>query len=83
IDDAIHSNYLLYPINYVAYDMLEGTRRFVDQYTDADVDAVNERLETQIAKCRLDDVTDEERIYMRRMILTMYSNPLKNKLFKN
>lgn len=81
IDKAIHANYLLYPINYVAYDMLEGANRFADQYTAADVDAVNERLNTQLGKCRLDDVTPEELDYMRRMILTMYSNPLKNKLF--
>lgn len=81
IDKAIHSNYKLYPINYVAYDMLEGGHRFADQYTEADVDAVKERLATQIGKCRLDDVTDEERDYMRELILTMYSNPLKNKLF--
>ncbi len=82
IDRATHSNYKLYPINYVAYDMLEGGHRFADQYTEADVDAVKERLQTQIGKCRLEDVTDEEREFMRRMILTMYSNPLKNKLFK-
>ncbi|MBD5351384.1 MAG: acyltransferase [Bacteroides sp.] len=82
IDRAIHSNYKLYPINYVAYDMLEGCNRFADQYTAADVDAVKERLATQIGKCRLDNVTDDEREYMRELILTMYSNPLKNKLFR-
>ncbi|MBD5238557.1 MAG: acyltransferase [Bacteroidales bacterium] len=82
IDRAIHSNYKLYPINYVAYDMLEGGNRFADQYTAADVDAVKERLATQIGKCRLDNVTDDEREYMRELILTMYSNPLKNKLFR-
>ncbi len=83
IDRAIHSNYLLYPINYVAYDMLEGSNRFADQYTAADVEAVNERLNTQLGKCRIEDVTPEELEYMRQMILTMYSNPLKNKLFSN
>ncbi|MDE6535288.1 MAG: 1-acyl-sn-glycerol-3-phosphate acyltransferase [Muribaculaceae bacterium] len=81
IDKAIHSNYKLYPINYVAYDMLEGGHRFADQYTEADVEAVKERLAVQIGKCRLENVTDEERDYMRELILTMYSNPLKNKLF--
>ena len=83
IDKAIHSNYRLYPINYVAYDMLEGAHRFADQYTAADVEAVNDRLATQLGKCRLDDVTPEELDYMRQMILTMYANPLKNKLFQN
>lgn len=81
IDKAIHSNYKLYPINYVAYDMLEGGHRFADQYTEADVEAVKERLTIQIGKCRLENVTEEERDFMRELILTMYSNPLKNKLF--
>nr|MDE6033701.1 acyltransferase [Muribaculaceae bacterium] len=62
--------------------MLEGGNRFADQYTAADVDAVKERLATQIGKCRLDNVTDDEREYMRELILTMSSNPLKNKLFR-
>lgn len=79
IDAAIHRNYMLYPINYVAFDILEGKHRFADQYTQADVDAVNERVSTQLAKCRVEDVTPEEMEYMRHMVLTMYSNPLKNK----
>ena len=83
IDKAIHSNYRLYPINYVAYDMLEGANRFADQYTADDVDAVKERLATQLGKCRLDDVTADELEYMRQMILTMYTNPLRNKLFQS
>lgn len=83
IDKAIHSNYRLYPINYIAYDKLEGTHRFADQYTEADVDAVNERLETQLGKCRIEDITAEEIEFMRRCILTMYANPLRNKLLNN
>lgn len=79
IDSAIHRNYRLYPINYVAYDILEGKNRFADQYTAADVDAVNERLATQLAKCRVEDVTADEVNFMRQMVLKMYANPLKNK----
>lgn len=80
IDKAIHSHYRLYPINYVAYDMLEGKNRFADQYTLDDVEAVRERLSTQLAKCRIGDITPDELEYMRQMMLTMYANPLKNKL---
>ncbi len=81
IDRAIHRHYRLYPINYVAYDLLEGEQRFCDQYTEADVQAVKERLDSQLAKCRVDNITPEEMDYMKRMMLTMYANPLKNKLF--
>ena len=34
----------------------------------------------QLDKVDLPDITSEERDYMREMILTMYSNPLRNKL---
>ena len=80
VDRHIHRNYRIYPINYVAYDLLNETRRFADQYTEANVDAVNERIALQLAKVDLPDITTEEMNYMRRMVLTMYANPLSNKL---
>lgn len=81
VDSHIHRAYRLYPINYVAYDLLEGTEKFADQYTAADVDAVNERIATQLSKITdVANITAEEMNYMRRMVLTMYSNPLRNKL---
>ena len=80
IDEQIHGNYRLYPINYVAYDLLEETERFADQYTAADVDSVRERLEKQLARVDVPDITPDEMNYMRRMMLTMYANPLRNKL---
>ena len=35
---------------------------------------------SQLDKVDLADVTDEERDFMWEMMLTMYSNPLRNKL---
>lgn len=81
VDNHIHCNYKLYPINYVAYDLLHKTHRFADQYTEADVDAVNRRLATQLDKITdIPDITVDEMNFMREMALTMYSNPLLNKL---
>jgi len=80
VDRHIHRNYHLYPINYVAHDLLLGEHRFADLYTAADIDAVNERIATQLAKVDLPDITAEEMNYMREMVLTMYANPLSNKL---
>lgn len=80
VDRHIHRNYHLFPINYVAHDLLHGEHRFADLYTQADVDAVNQRIATQLAKVDLPDITTDEMNFMREMVLTMYSNPLSNKM---
>lgn len=80
IDEHIHRNYRIYPINYVAHDLLLNQHRFADQYTPDDVEAVNQRIQTQLAKVDLPDITAEEMEFMRQMVLTMYANPLRNKL---
>lgn len=80
VDRHIHCNYHIFPINYVAHDLLLGEHRFADLYTEADVDAVNERIARQLAKVDLPDITPDEMNFMREMVLTMYANPLSNKL---
>ncbi|MDE6490479.1 MAG: 1-acyl-sn-glycerol-3-phosphate acyltransferase [Muribaculaceae bacterium] len=80
IDRAIHAGYKSYPINYIAYDELSGTRTFADRYTDADIDTVNDYINSQLAKVDIPDLTSDDMNYMRRMMLTMYSNPLRNQL---
>jgi hypothetical protein len=37
-------------------------------------------IEQQLAKVRVENITDEERQFLRDLMLKMYSNPLKNKL---
>ncbi len=80
VDRHIHSAYRIYPINYVAYDLLHGSHKFSSQYTTADIEAVNQRIKSQLAKVDLPDITNEEMNFMRQMVLTMYANPLSNKL---
>lgn len=81
VDNHIHNAYHLYPINYVAYDLLNQTHKFADQYTTADVDAVNDRIATQLGKITdVPGITADEMNFMRQMVLTMYANPLLNKL---
>lgn len=80
IDDMIHAGYYIYPINYIAYDKLEGTQQFVEKYTAEEVEAFEKYIKTQLAK--IDDIpniSEEDMQYMRQMMLTMYANPLKNK----
>lgn len=80
IDQAIHRSYEIFVINYVCFDLLHDTKRFARKYTEAQALEVENYLNSQLDKVDLTDVTTEERAYMREMMLTMYANPLKNKL---
>lgn len=80
IDRSIHLGYHLYPINYIAYDELNGTHDFAAYYSQADIDAFNEYITGQLAKVEVDDITAEEYAFMRETMLQMYANPLKNQL---
>lgn len=80
IDSAIHRGYEIFPVNYVAYDTLHETQRFAHKYTQEEKIECLEYFDTQLTKIDVENTTDEERAFMREMILTMYANPLKNKL---
>ena len=80
IDRAIHCGYRIYPGNYIAYDEINGTDRFASYYTADDERNFNEYIERQLDRVEVENVTAEERAYMRRMMLTMYANPLTNQL---
>lgn len=80
IDRAIHRGYKLFPCNYIAYDEYHDTSRFADRYTQADVDGFNDYINRQLDKVEADDISAEERAYMRHMVLMMYSNPVVNQL---
>ncbi len=81
IDDMIHGGYYIYPINYIAYDKLEGKQQFAENYTIEEVEAFDKYIDNQLAKIDdIPDLSEDDMSYMRQMILTMYANPLKNKL---
>ncbi len=80
IDQAIHRSYEIFPINYIAFDMLHRVERFHSKYTaEQRVEAEN-YFNSQLDKVEVDDLTSEEREFMLEMMLVMYANPLKNKL---
>lgn len=83
IDRSIHAGYEIYPCNYISYDEVYGTSRFASRYTAADVEKFDRYIEMQLGKVDVPDVTSDEREFMRHMMLTMYANPLKNKLARN
>lgn len=80
VDQAIHRSYEIFDINYVAYDLLHSTERFAAKYTPEKKEETIEYFNKQLDKIDLPDVTSEEREYMWQMMLTMYANPLRNKL---
>ncbi len=78
IDRGIHSNYELYPNNYIAYDQLEGTRRFAGiNYTADEERYFMDYVSGQLAKI---DLPDRDESFLRQKLLLMYANPLKNYL---
>ena len=60
--------------------MLNDTKAFTDKYTDNDIAEFNAYISSQLAKVDIPDLSEDDIEYMRQMVLTMYSNPLKNKL---
>ena len=63
--------------NYVAYDLLNGTRRFQEHYGPKDKKQFEEYLQGQLDKIVL---PNKDEAFLRKKILEMYSNPLKNYL---
>ncbi len=80
IDQAIHRSYEIFPINYIAFDLLHHTERFRRKYTEEQKKETEEYFNRQLSKVDVPDLTAEERDYMMEMMLVMYANPLKNKL---
>lgn len=77
IDKEIHCNYKIYPCNYIAYDMLNGDRRFADKYTDDDILSFKDYLSKQIDKIKIENKDFD---FLWNKMLIMYSNALKNHL---
>ena len=77
IDRQIHANYRLYPGNYVALDLLEGTEAHASQYSEEQKTTFLKYLEGQLAKI---DVPNKDEAYLRERMLTMYANPVRNYL---
>ena len=77
IDQQIHRNYRLYPGNYVALDLLEGTEAYSDQYTAEDKAKFEKYIQGQLAKI---DLPNKDEAYLKERLLTMYANPVRNNL---
>ena len=77
IDHEIHANYRLYPGNYVALDLLEGTTAYASEYTEEDKAKFEKYIAGQLAKI---DLSNKDEAYLKERILAMYANPVRNYL---
>ena len=77
IDKRIHSNYIIYPINKVAYDELLNTTRFTSEVSPEERSEVESYLEQQLNKI---DLPNSDYDFLRHKLLEMYANPLINYL---
>lgn len=77
IDKHIHKNYTIYPINKIAYDELFGDSEFAKNHTISEKKIYEEYIDKQIRKI---EIENKDREFLRRKIVEMYANPLKNYL---
>lgn len=75
IDHEIHSSYKLYPINYVALDMIQATKVYEEYYTQDDYEKFDSYLAGQIEKI---DIENRDEQFLRTCLLTQYAYPAKN-----
>lgn len=71
IDDSILSTYKLWPTNFIAYDLINNTNQFSNQYTEKEKQLFERRLEMRLGS---------EVNALKDSFLAMYANPVVNKL---
>ncbi len=74
IDKQIHKNYKLWPTNYIAFDILKKTNKYIKFYTESEKSLFERRLEMKI---------DAENPIELEGFLNMYANPVINSMNLN
>ncbi len=81
INNEIHRGYHIFPINFVAYDRLNGGHEWQDHYSDAEAQAADAYWQRELEKLEdYADFSEDDRKFMIEKMWVMYANPLKNKL---
>ena len=80
IDREIHSHYKLFPINYIALDLIDGIEHHYGAYTEQEKSDVLQYIESRIDLVRLPESLTPDREFLRRCLLMMYANPVLSKL---
>ncbi|MDR1414537.1 MAG: 1-acyl-sn-glycerol-3-phosphate acyltransferase [Odoribacteraceae bacterium] len=74
IDGVIHRNYKLWPNNYIAHDLLNGSARFANAYSGEQRELFIKEMKQKL------DRLDGNRSVLNGMYLDIYANPVKNSL---
>ena len=78
IDKLIHSNYCIYNVNRIAYNLYFNTDdKFADQYSQNEKTAFREYIDSRISMV---DIADKDTAFLTEKLLEMYSFPLVNQL---
>lgn len=77
IDYRIHKNYKLWPDNYIAYDIVNNSKEFLDKYTIEEKELFLKHMEKKIATIE-DRAENMERLH--QIFFEIYANPVKNRL---
>ena len=80
IDKRIHSNYTIFAVNKIAYDLIKGSNNFSNEYSIVEKLDFERYLSLQIAKI---DLPEKDEYYLMKKLLEMYANPLINQLSLN
>ena len=74
IDRQIIKNYKLWSTNYMAYDLLNKSKRFSDKYSAYEFDTFK-----KLIRAKISHHTGKTSL-LRELLLVQYANPVKNKL---
>lgn len=77
VDSGIHSNYHIYPSNYIACDMINGLDSFSDCYSASEKQKFSDYIEKQLTRI---NIPNKDNKFLKKHMLEMYANPLKNKI---
>lgn len=73
IDESIHQNFKLHPINYVAHDILYPSNKFASHYSDDDWKKYHSYFDNQLSK-----LSKKELPHGQKYLLGIYANPVLN-----
>lgn len=74
LDRQIHHNYKLNPVNYIAYDLLNDNAVFENSYTPQEKEDFISYVHSKTSSLK------GEQEVLRQLFITMYANPVINKL---
>ncbi|MDR0544730.1 MAG: 1-acyl-sn-glycerol-3-phosphate acyltransferase [Odoribacteraceae bacterium] len=74
IDATIHENYKLWPNNYIAHDLLNGSMRFANNYSDVEKDEFIKAMNRKIERL------SGHRSILNGIYLNIYATPVTNHL---